>query len=84
MANPRHYRVILPALIACVAFGWAFFHLYLAASITRNAADQAQADWQLCLLGSKTICTATIHCRLSRWPATIGGRMHLLVVTKQP
>lgn len=43
MANTRHYRVILPALIACVAFGWGFFHLYLAASITRNAADQAQA-----------------------------------------
>jgi HD-GYP domain-containing protein (c-di-GMP phosphodiesterase class II) len=34
--------VILPAVIACLAFGWGFFHLYLAASISRNAADQAQ------------------------------------------
>jgi response regulator RpfG family c-di-GMP phosphodiesterase len=35
--------VILPALVVCLAFGWGFFHLYLAASISRNADDQAQA-----------------------------------------
>jgi len=34
--------VILPALIACLAFGWGFFHLYLSANINHIAADLTQ------------------------------------------